>query len=72
MVDIGYMRSNYDSFVYFKMLGDGSFVILMLYVDDMLIAPNNMHELKSLKSILWKKFDMKNLGTAKKIIGMEI
>lgn len=38
MIDHGYRISNYDSCVYFRKLPDGSFVYLLLYVDDMLIA----------------------------------
>lgn len=38
------MRSNYDRRVYSKKLDDGSYIFLMLYVDDMLIAAKNMHE----------------------------
>lgn len=44
----------------------------MLYVDDMLIAAKNKHKVDSLKSKLSSEFDMKDLGVAKKIIGMKI
>ena len=33
-----FRRYNYDSYVYFRKKGDGSFIYLLLYVDDMLIA----------------------------------
>ena len=33
-----FKRSNYDSCVYFKRSDDGSFVYLLLYVNDMLIV----------------------------------
>ena len=45
---------------------------LLLYVDDMLIAAKSMIEVNKLKSLLSKAFDMKDLGVAKKILGMEI
>jgi len=45
---------------------------LLLYVDDMLIAARNKTRVQKLKTQLKKKFDMKDLGEAKKILGMEI
>ena len=45
---------------------------ILLYVDDMLIAAKSMIEVNKLKSLLSKEFDMKDLGAAKKILGMEI
>ena len=45
---------------------------LLLYVDDMLIAARSMKEINKLKTLLRKEFDMKDLGGAKKILGMEI
>ena len=38
----------------------------------MLIAAKSMCEVDRLKSLLHKEFDMKDLGIAKKILGMEI
>jgi len=43
----------------------------MLYVNDMLIIDNHLNDVNELKSLLSKEFDMKNLGPAKKILGME-
>nr|GEX04662.1 zinc finger, CCHC-type [Tanacetum cinerariifolium] len=40
--------------------------------DDMLIACKSKAEIESTKSLLKKEFDMKELGEAKKILGMEI
>ncbi|KAL1198555.1 Retrovirus-related Pol polyprotein from transposon TNT 1-94 [Cardamine amara subsp. amara] len=68
----GYLRSSYDSCVYLKKLGDGSYVYLLLYVDDMLIALINKSHVEELKVLLINEFEMKNLGDAKKILGMEI
>lgn len=67
-----YTRSHYDHCVYFKKLRDGSFIYLLLYVDDMLIASRNKSEIERLKQKLSSEFEMKDLGDAKKILGMEI
>ncbi|CAM8972377.1 unnamed protein product [Rhodiola kirilowii] len=49
-----------------------SYIILLLYVDDMLIAGANWNEIDVLKKKLSKKFAMKDLGVAKQILGMRI
>ena len=72
MIDQGYSRSHYDHCVYFKNLKDGSFIYLLLYVDDMLIASSNKVEIGKIKRRLSSEFEMKDLGEAKKILGMEI
>ena len=38
----------------------------------MLIAAKNMNDVLGLKALLSQEFDMKNLGAAKKILGIEI
>ena len=49
MIEQGYSRCHYDHCVYFKKLNDGSYIILLLYVDDMLVLLSNMHEINVLK-----------------------
>ena len=58
--------------MYFPKLQDGSFIYLVLYVVDMLITSRNLKEICRLKAQLSKEFEMKDLGEAKKILGMEI
>jgi hypothetical protein len=72
MIQIGYTRCEYDCYVYVRILEDGSYIFLLLYVDDMLIAPKSMCEVNRLKYLLHKEFEMKDLGATKKILGMEI
>uniref|UniRef100_A0A1J3I7B7 Retrovirus-related Pol polyprotein from transposon TNT 1-94 n=2 Tax=Noccaea caerulescens TaxID=107243 RepID=A0A1J3I7B7_NOCCA len=45
---------------------------LLLYVDDMLIASGSMAEIRLVKESLSKKFEMKDLGKASRILGMDI
>ena len=47
-------------------------MILCLYVNDILIFETDLEIVKEVKSYLSKKFDMKDLGEAKVILGMEI
>ena len=72
MIQIGYSHCEYDCCVYVKCLDDDSFIFLLLYVDDMLIAAKNQYDVMELKALLGKEFDMKDLSDAKKILGMEI
>ncbi|MCO5596082.1 hypothetical protein L7F22_050140 [Adiantum nelumboides] len=68
----GYKRCNSDHCLYTKKASDGSLLLLILYVDDMLIASRNVIELDALQQSLRKRFDMKDLGNANHILGMRI
>ena len=72
IVEIGFVRSQYDWCVYFKNQKGAGYVYLMLYVDDMLIVSKEKSEINRLKSLLNKRFQMKDLGEAKVILCMEI
>ena len=65
MVGHGYSKSSYDNCVYFQKTSDGSFIYLLLYVDDMLIAARDKFLVNKLKAQL-SMIDMKDLGLAKK------
>jgi hypothetical protein len=66
-----FVRSRVDHCVYSKQVGN-HFIYVVLYVDDMLLVGNNMDVIKEVKSQLSSKFDMKDLGDANFILGMEI
>ena len=72
MHEHGYNRCHSNYCVYVKRLDDESYIILCLYVDDMLVAGSNMDHIKGLKCQLAHAFAMKDLGAAKKILGMKI
>ncbi|CAM8972742.1 unnamed protein product [Rhodiola kirilowii] len=71
MHEVKFVRSEADHCCYFKKLDD-SYIILLLYVDDMLIAGSSSQEVSKLKKQLSKRFAMKDLGEAKQILGMRI
>ena len=60
-----------DHYVYYKQVGE-HFIYVVLYVDDMLLVGNYMDVIKEVKSQRSSKFDMKDLGAASLILGMEI
>ena len=62
MIEQGYYRCHSDHYVYFKRLYDGRYIILLLYLDDMLVARSNMQDINVLKIKLDKSFAMKHLG----------
>ncbi|GAA0150104.1 hypothetical protein LIER_37065 [Lithospermum erythrorhizon] len=68
MLEIGYLRSPYDSCVYYNKFKNGSFIYLVLYVDDMLLSTVDKSNMQRLKRLLSVEFDMKDLGAAKKIM----
>ena len=72
MSEQGYTRCHSDHCVYLKKQNDGIYIILLLYVNDMLIAGSNMQEINVLKRKLANSFAMKDLGVAKQILGMRI
>jgi hypothetical protein len=49
MAKQGYKRCNSDHCVYFNKLYDENYIILCLYVDDMLVTGFNMDQIKELK-----------------------
>ena len=67
-----YKRTFADPCVYVRKFLDDKCIILLLYVDDMLIVGQDANMIKKLKMELLKTFDMKDLGSAKRILGMEI
>jgi hypothetical protein len=71
IIGLGFVRREVDHCVYSKKVGN-HFIYVVLYVDDMLLVGNNIDVIKEVKSQLSSKFDMKDLGVANLILGMEI
>ncbi|KAI3692795.1 hypothetical protein L6452_32618 [Arctium lappa] len=71
MLSLGFERSEKDACVYHRSSG-GISIYLLLYVDDMLIACRDRSEINRLKDRLKLEFEMKDLGKAHVILGMEI
>ncbi|GJW48229.1 retrotransposon protein, putative, ty1-copia subclass [Tanacetum coccineum] len=63
MLESGFKINECDKCVYVKDTSSG-YVILCLYVDDMLIVGSNDKMIKSTKDMLKSKFDMKDMGLA--------
>ena len=72
MIRHDYCRSNHDNYIYYKEVPSVCVIYLLLYVDDILIACTRVDEIQKLKLLLSGEFEMKDLGNAKQILGMEI
>ena len=72
MVEHGYDRIASDHCAFVKKFSNGEFIILSLYVDDMLIVDRDTGKIDKLKKELSKSFEMKDLGLASQIIGIKI
>ncbi|KAL9274268.1 Retrovirus-related Pol polyprotein from transposon TNT 1-94-like protein [Drosera capensis] len=67
----GYKKCAMDPCCYWRHFSS-SYIILLLYVDDMLVAGSDMDEINRLKEQLSEEFEMKDLGASKQILGMSI
>lgn len=64
-----YYRITSDHCVFTKRFSDDDFIILLLYVDEMLIIGYDFNKIDTLKRELKNSFIMKDLGTTKYILG---
>jgi hypothetical protein len=71
ITSFGFQENTVDRCIYQKISGS-KFIILILYVDDILLAANDLGILHETKDFLSKNFDMKNMGEASYVIGIEI
>ena len=69
IIDHKYHRTTSDHCVYVKSFPDGDFIILLLYIDDMLIVGRDTIKFDWLKKKLNKSFAMKDLDPARQYWG---
>ena len=67
----GFEENKFDQCIYMKVSGS-KFIFLVLYVDDILLASSDVDLLNHTKSFLSINFDMKDLGEASFVLGIEI
>ena len=67
----GFKENDVDNCIYTK-TNYGKFIILVLYVDDILLASSDKRLLHETKGFLSLDFDMKDLGEASYVLGIEI
>ena len=67
-----YTGSHYDPCVYYNKLPGGEYIYLLLHVDDILIDSKSGFTIDKLKKDLSSEFELKDIGEAKKVLGMKI
>ena len=67
----GFVENKVHQCIYCKVSGR-KFIFLILYVDDILLASSDLDLLHETKRMLSKNFDMKDLGEASFVLGIEI
>jgi len=60
-----------EDYMYHK-LDESKYIFLILYADDILLAANDKEILHETKRFLLKKFEMKDLGEASFVLGIQI
>ncbi|CAM8877543.1 unnamed protein product [Rhodiola kirilowii] len=71
VVSHGFEANSMDECVYHKFCGSRH-IFLVLYVDDILLATNDVTMLEDTKSFLSKHFEMKDFGDASFVLGIQI
>lgn len=71
MISINFIKSEINPCVYVDN-SNGSDVIIIIYVDDLLIASADFKKLKVVKDLLKKQFTMNDLGPVSNILGIRV
>jgi hypothetical protein len=64
-------KNDVNNCIYTKIKG-GKFIILVLYVDDILLASSDKRMLHEIKGFVSSNFDMKDFSEASYVLGIEI
>ena len=67
----GFKENTIDRCIYLRVSGS-SYIFLVLYVDDILLASNDSNLLIETNHMLSTHFDMKDLGEASYVLGINI
>ena len=72
LVGYSFKQCDADPCIFVHTNDKGEKTYIALYVDDLLIAGENEDDIAEIKRLLAAEFDMKDLGIAKKFLGMQI
>ena len=68
----GYLQCQAEHTLFVKGGSRGKMAILIVYVDDIILTRDDSKEILKLKKLLATKFEIKDLGTVKYFLGMEM
>lgn len=66
-----FKQAHSDSFLFFKN-AYSCFITLIIYVDDVTLGNNDMHQIQLVKNYLHERFKIKDLGELKFFLGLEV
>jgi len=72
LVDFDFQQCESDPCIFIHKNKNGERTYIALYVDNLLIAGNNDEDIATIKQPSSERFEMKDLGIARKFLGMEI
>jgi len=68
IMSFGFKANIVDRYIYLK-VGGSKFIILILYVDDILLSTNNLGQLSETKKFFSNNFEMKDISKTYNVIG---
>ena len=68
----GFTQCQTDHTMFIKHSSNGKRAIMIVYVDDIILTGDYFEEIKYLKEILGREFEIKDLGQLKYFLGMEV
>ena len=71
ITSFGFKENIVDQCIYHK-ISESKFILLVLYVDDILLVSNDIGLLHETKIFLSKNFEMKDLGNASFVLDIQI
>lgn len=71
MLQQHYIQATSDHSLFIRKI-DSSFTVLLVYVDDIILAGDSLPEFEHIKTILHSSFKSKNLGQLKYFLGLEV
>ncbi|XP_017978303.1 PREDICTED: uncharacterized mitochondrial protein AtMg00810-like [Theobroma cacao] len=72
IIQYGFIQSNADHSLFTMKTNNGEFIALLLYVDDIVVGSSSKQAADDVKLFLSSHFKLKDLGTVKYFLGLEI
>ena len=72
LIKQGFRRSENEATLYVKCFENGKFIVVSLYVDDLLVTGGDSQLLLQFKQDMEREFEMSDLGIMKYFLGMEV
>ena len=71
-MDFDFKQSESDPYIWIHENANGEWIYIILYIDDLFITGENKDEILTIKQLLHERFKKKDLGIARKFLGIKI